>query len=530
MRLFDQFGRLFAKKAAPERTELPTAPILDSNRNYVALGLTPEKLAAYLQSADSGEVRYQAELFDQLEEKDGHLLCERDKRTSVILDLDFRITPASDSARDARVAEFVEDELTGRECFNDLAVSLQDAIGKGFAMLDNHWDVSSGQAIVDHFSFIEQKRFRFFDTSGYLRNYPRLLTDTDAEGIEIPPWKTVFHKYGGMSGHPARAGIYRVCAWMVLFKNYSIKDWVIFSERYGMPMRLGRYESGASAEDRRALKAAISSLGSDAAGIISKQTEIEFLKAEANATSSDLWERLINLCNAEMSKAILGQTLTAQLGDTGSYAASQTHNEVRLDLLRADGRAIAATVAAQLIRPLVGFNFGWDTECPTLEAIFDEGDDLTAAAEWVDKVVGWGTPVPVAWIREKFSIPAPQDGEEVVGLRAAPAPGDGGQVSGEVAASRVVVASEHVPAAPFDSEAGAAVAPVVEKAMSDPRAELVDQVAALVDQAESLESLQVALENLTERLDIDGFVELMREAMLRAELSGRFDVDEEVNG
>jgi phage gp29-like protein len=301
IRLFDQFGRLFAEKGAPEHTELPTAPILDSNRNYVALGLTPEKLAAYLQSADSGEVRYQAELFDQLEEKDGHLLCERDKRTNVILDLDFRITPASDSARDARVAEFVEDELTGRECFNDLAVSLQDAIGKGLCHAGEPLGCVQWPGHRRSFFLYRAKAVPVFRHSGYLRNYPRLLTDTDAEGIEIPPWKTTFHRYGGMSGHPARAGIYRVCAWMVLFKNYSIKDWVIFSERYGMPMRLGRYESGASAEDRRALKAAISSLGSDAAGIISKNTEIDFLKAEANATSSDLWERLINLCNAEMS-------------------------------------------------------------------------------------------------------------------------------------------------------------------------------------------------------------------------------------
>lgn len=51
-----------------------------------------------------------------------------------------------------------------------------------------------------------------------------------------------------------------------------------FAEVYGMPLRVGRYEPGASRVDREALINAVRSLGSDAAGTVQKSTEIEFKK------------------------------------------------------------------------------------------------------------------------------------------------------------------------------------------------------------------------------------------------------------
>ena len=42
------------------------------------------------------------------------------------------------------------------------------------------------------------------------------------------------------------------------------------------------------------------------------------------------------MANAEISKAVLGQTLTTEIGERGSYAAAQAHNEVREHLAAAD--------------------------------------------------------------------------------------------------------------------------------------------------------------------------------------------------
>jgi len=74
--------------------------------------------------------------------------------------------------------------------------------------------------------------------------------------------------------------VIRVIAWMYLFKNYTMKDWVSFAEIYGLPLRLGKYQQGASEDDKRALMQALVQIGADAAGIIPDGTTIDFVTTE----------------------------------------------------------------------------------------------------------------------------------------------------------------------------------------------------------------------------------------------------------
>lgn len=516
--LYDQFGREInlSRNKTPDRRPLAVAPVLDSFREYITDGLTPERLATVFKSADTGDMRLQAELFEQLEEKDSHLLCERDKRKNVLLDLDFKVEQASDDARDVKVAEFVEGFFTNMADWDDSLVALQDAVGKGYAGQEIFWDVSEGQALPTKFEFVEQKRFLYTDESGILRRYPRLLTDDDPMGIEIPPWKMILHQYGGKSGHPARSGIYRVASWMVLFKNYAIKDWVIFCEIFGMPLRIGKYDQGANDDDKSALFAAISSLGTDAAGIISKSTEIEFIETVKNA-HGDLYKLLADFCNAEISKAILGQTLTAQVGDKGSYAASKIHNEVRLDLLKADGRAVAATIRNQLIRPLVGFNFGWDTPLPIYTAIHNEDEDLVAKSEWMGNMLD-RVEMPRSFVNRSFNIPDREGNEEMVG-----GPGDRNPETGN-RTSKTTVAKEDVTAGRFTQEQQTL------EDLADRGLAAVDlsaneeRILQVVQEAESYEEAMENILSLYPQLSSGGLEEVIENVLLSADLFGRWTV------
>lgn len=518
--LYDQFGRPIesANKRKPDHRPLSVAPLLDSNRDYVTDGLTPEVLASIYKEADQGNIGRQAELFDQLEEKDGHLLCEREKRVNGILNLDFEIEPAGDDPRDVKVAEFVQSFFDNLADWDDDKVAMQDAVGKGFACIEQFWDVSEGQALPLKFDTIPQKRFRFTDKSGILRRYPLLLSDEHTMGEEIPAWRVVMHQYGGKTGNPVRAKIYRVASWMVLFKHYSIKDWVVFSEVFGMPLRLGKYGSGATDDDKDALYNAISSLGSDAAGIISRETEIEFIET-AKRGSADLYKAMATFCNAENSKAILGQTLSAEVGDKGSYAASKTHDGIRVDLLKADGRALAATIRDQIIRPIVGFNFGWDTALPKYTSTLNTPDNLNKKSEWVDKVTS-KVAVPAKWLRDQFNIPEPQKGEEMVG----------GPQTVQPVAAKMVVAKE----APATDEGitfapgGEAIQTIQQQALAETDLDpLMDQVKELLDKSETLEEFRDNLSALFENMDLTELAGVMQRAFVLAELSGRYDQSQE---
>jgi len=417
--LYDQFDRpIQGPVKKPDRRPLAAAPLTDAWREYVADGMTPARLARILKEADAGDLRRQAELFDQIEERDAHIIGEISKRRNVILEADFDLTPASDDAADVKIAEDVEKMFENITDWADDLVSLQDAVGKGFSAIELEWDVSEGQAVVENFKSLEQKRFLFTDETGILSPVPRLVTDVDAMGIEIPPWKVLMHKYGGKSGHAVNSGIYRICSWWYLFKNYAVKDWVVFCEVYGMPLRLGKYDQGASEGDINALEVAVRTLGSDAAGVISKATEIEFITGSKGSVSTDLYENLARFGNKEMSKAILGATLTADSDGKGSYALGNIHNDVRIDLINADTRAIASTIRTQLIRPYVGFNYGWDAAVPKYTGRFKK-EDLKEHAEILDKFAG-RMDIPVSHVRKKYHIPEPQEGEEVLRSKTPP--------------------------------------------------------------------------------------------------------------
>lgn len=505
--LYDQHGRPIERSKKPERRTLAVAPLGDSFRDYVTDGLTPERLATVFKEADSGNVRRQAELFEQLEEKDGHLLCERDKRRHLVLDLDFRVSPADDDARSLRVSEFVEDFFNNHTDWSDCVVALQDAVGKGYAALENHWDLSEGQAVPAKFEFLEQKRFLYTDPAGVLRRYPLLTSDAHPMGEEIPAWKTILHQYGGKSGHATRSGIYRVAAWMILFKHYSLKDWVIFCEVFGMPLRIGKYDSGANKEDKDALIAAISSLGSDAAGIISKSTEIEFIETVKQG-KGDLYKMLADFCNSEVSKSVLGQTLTAQVGDKGSYAASETHNDIRKDLLLADGRALVTTIRNQLVRPLVGFNFGWDTALPNLEAVLEEAEDYKEKADWLDKVTS-KVAVPAKWYRAQFKIPEPEGNEEMVGGPQQPL--------GPIPAKRIAAKNT-----PEYSPEQQAIEDLADRAIA--QVDLSKNEEALMAAIMAAEDFEEAVDNvlkLAPDLDLSGLRQVMEAAHINAEMFGR---------
>ena len=200
---------------------------------------------------------------------------------------------------------------------------------------------------------------------------------------------------------------------MYLFKNYDVKDWVAFCEVFGMPLRLGKYSAAASDDDKKALMEAIYSLGTDAAGIIPDSTIVEFIESQ-KTTSVEIYEKLARYCDEQISKAVLGQTLSSDSGG-GSYAQGKVHNEVRHDLTVGDAKALAVTVRRDIIRPLVEYNFGYDADVPFFTFDCQEAEDQKETVEiYKTLACDMGLEIPKSHIYKKFNIPKPEDGEEVL--------------------------------------------------------------------------------------------------------------------
>lgn len=416
--LLDAYGRPIPVQRRPILDVVAAVSVRDRWSTYPSAGLTPGALARILREADAGDVTRQAELFEEMEEKDAHLYSLLQTRKNGVLGLDWEVIPFSDRRSDRRVAEFVSDVLGNLEGFEESLLDLLDAIGKGFSVLEILWSVEGREVRPARLVWVHPKHFRV-GPHGELR----LLTDdSPAAGVELVPHKFVVHRYKARSGYMNRAGILRVVSWLYLFKNASLKDWVRYAEVFGMPLRVGRYDPSASEEDKQALFQAVRDLGADAAGIISKATEIEFVETKVN-TGGSPYRELAEYIDRQMSKAVLGQTLTSDVGERGSYAASKTHDAVRQDLKEADCKALAETLRVDLIRPLVMFNFGPDAldRLPWIKWHYEPAEDLKATAEiyglLVERV---GLPIAAEHIYERFGIPAPEPGQTVLAPRPTP--------------------------------------------------------------------------------------------------------------
>lgn len=505
----------------PDTNEIAVAQVTDKYSEYPSNGLTPVKLAEIFKEADAGDVLRQMELFEEMEEKDPHLFSQLQTRKNAVTGLDFEIIPFSDDPRDKEIADFIEEQINGIESLEDVETDLLDAIGKGFAVSEIMWGYDEGHVVVREIKSRHQKRF-FWDS---LDDSFKVRTKDAPEGILLPANKFIVHRYKARSGHTSRAGILRVVAWMYLFKNYDLKDWVSFAEVYGLPLRLGKYAPGASEADKVALMQALIQIGADAAGIIPDGTSIDFITTE-KTSSSDLYERLARYCDEQISKAILGQTLTSDSGG-GSYAQSKTHNDVRHDLTVADCKSLASTLRRDLIRPLCIFNFGEDKRVPHIRFDCEESEDLTQTATIIGTLVNEvGLRVPTSFIYKKFSIPEPEADEEVAAPRSTSAGLTGLPFKKEPNPTQIALKAEgdggvgtqqHI-----DKLASAAVR---HGAGSFKRA--FGPVLKIIEKAESLEELRDMMEDnkavaeLYAAMDVSEVEELLQKVMLYADLEGR---------
>jgi len=423
MRLYDAYDREM-KAGRPILDEIGVVAVRDRYSSYTSLGLTPERLALIFKEADLGDIGRQAELFEEMEEKDAHLGSVLATRKLAVSGLDWEVVPASREREGQRIASFVKEALFRIENWDDALLDMLDAVGKGFSVSEIMWEIAEGKAWIREIRWRHQKKFTFVNPpspplakggTGGLLDMPRLITDAEpVYGEDLLPNKFVVHKYKARSGFTPRGGVLRPCAYMYLFKNYAVKDWVVFNERFAMPLRIGKFSASTSEADRKVLRNAVYNLGADAAAVISDSTVIELLESSSKAPSAEIYERLIGFCDRSVSKAVLGHTGSSE-STPGKLGSEDEARDVRRDILEADAKAMAKAVTMQMIRPLVEFNFGPGKNLPVFKFRYEAGEDLKGLAETYRTLIEGGFDgIPKSHIHKKFGIPGPEGGEETM--------------------------------------------------------------------------------------------------------------------
>ncbi|MEX2480210.1 MAG: DUF935 domain-containing protein [Gammaproteobacteria bacterium] len=476
---------------------------------YPGDGLNPLRLAHILRDADQGEPLRYFELAEQIEERDLHYAGVLGTRRRSVAQIDITVDAASDAPEHVRHADMVRDWLL-RDQLQDEIFDILDAIGKGTSLTEIIWDTSAGQWRPARLEWRDPRWFRFDRHDG---TTPLLRTD---EGDQpLPAFKFIQAIIRSKSGLPVRSGIARLAAWSWMFKAFTLRDWAIFTQTYGQPIRVGKYGAGATEADKDTLFRAVANIAGDCAAIIPESMLIEFIESKSVGSSMDLYERRADWLDRQVSKAVLGQTATTD-AIAGGHAVGQEHRQVQEDIERADAKALAAVLNRDLVRPWIDLEFGPQKVYPRLRIGRPEEEDLKLLAESLAKLVPLGLRVEASVIRDKFGLPDPDPDAEVLEARAAPVaplPGPAPQEG-----KQALQAEEVKP--PRDGLDGLAAA--AEAHAQPAMDEMIDTIRGLIDVAQSLEEVREAILDLG--LPSDQLATAMGLAMLFADLAGRDEI------
>jgi phage gp29-like protein len=348
----------------------------------------------------------------------------------------WKVRPADESARAQEMSDEFEATLTrwkptpgsDENGFEDMLYDLTDAFVTGVSV----------QEILWHHDGMLTPRATVWV-------HPRHLRLTEVGWIEpatgMLPEKFLVATHKGCTGSVAKAGILRPLAWWWCAQHFGAEWLLNFSQIFGQPFRWAKYAKGTPQSVVDTLEDLLDNMGANGRAVMPDGVTIEFKEAVKDG-SNNPQKVLIDLADKQCDILILGQTLTTDVGDSGSRALGQVHENVREDRISELARWTADVLNYQLLPAWCRLNYGTDELCPILEIDDTERPDPDKMADRIEKARRLGIAVPTAWAREQLGIPEPEEGEEVLEAPAGSAEGRVLHVespqtpSAEIAASR----------------------------------------------------------------------------------------------
>ena len=330
--------------------------VLDPRRELPSLVryLTADRLMGIVEAAQNGDTRELFALYRDVISNDNQVRSEFFKRKIAVLGDPVTVIPFKKNDPADVAASDLCDDVIDNATFADAESWLMNAtlfpvavVEKVFAPLPGGGFALKSLVPV-HYQLLDysQGAMRIFDVDETGNPLPT--------SHEVTPERYIVHRCDLMPVPDNWGGAMRSILFWWLLRTMSRQWWADLLERFGVPFLKGKYsDEKGRATLERAFRLAVR-LG---AIVVSKNTEVEIVQA-ANGDSSNSHERFITICNQEISKLIVGQTLSSNASPTGELGAGTANlqGEVRDDIRKADAKSLAATLRGQLFEQLLAIN------------------------------------------------------------------------------------------------------------------------------------------------------------------------------
>ncbi len=277
---------------------------------------------------------------------DSHVDACITSRGSGVLAREYDIISTSSRRVDKKILTFIKENFYHLD-IDSIIKSILNAIYFGFSVLEKIYSTDGNFIYLENLIEKPQEWFAFDEENNLVFKGAFLKTErVDENKVELIQHNaTYINPYGDRK-------LSKVF-WPVSFKKGGIRFWVDFAEKFG---NVFLYVKTTSGEKRDEMAKALEDMIQNAVGVFESTDEIHELNVEKSG-SSNLYSDLLNFCNSEISKSILGQTLTTEEGRrTGTYAQAKVHFEVRQDIIENNCKFVKKYID-KIIKKLVDLNF-----------------------------------------------------------------------------------------------------------------------------------------------------------------------------
>ena len=381
-------------KKPPKRGRL--TPVGD--RHEIPLrfsGLDVDQVVSVIRQSENGNSAEFWRLCRTVILQDGHIQAELFKRKNAVLGDDLTVTPWSTEKRDVEASDAAEAMLQNLPSLFTALMHLMDGCiypvtiaEKVFGPADpSRPELGRRTALVE----LVPVPYRLIHW-----NQDGLPVVSDKDGVsfggfrDAPPIdraRYVEHRGHMLSAPDRYGGPMRSIFFLALLSGAATTWWARFLERYGAPFIVGHADD-ANDNDRNILESAIS-LATQLGGlVISDGSQIDL--KEASGASGDSYEKFKAHCRAEISRIILGQTLSSIASNTGmGDGTANLQGEVRDDVRKFDSRLLGETIRTQIVAQWLALN-GFSGRAPTISFAGDTTEEITRTLNGIQSLAGAG--------------------------------------------------------------------------------------------------------------------------------------------
>jgi phage gp29-like protein len=382
--------------------------------------LTAQSLAMALEGFEAGDFRQAALLFETIAQRDDTIASVKAKREKSVSNRDWQILTSDNSPEALKQKEILEtfwNNITATNAYDrngiggidQLRRQMMECASYRYAIHHIVWKPTLGGITAE----FESVPLWFFENrSGKLRFIKDGLGYT-GEDMDETEWLVT--KGDGLMVAGA-IGYYA--------KRAALQDWLIFSQRFGMPGVLGRTNQAKDSDGGNAMEDAVNAFNNDWTATIfgdDGSSKIELITAAGGASALP-FPALIERMDRKLAALWRGADLSSMSAGTGAGDGASLQGG-ESDIIEADDARLISESLQQVERRVLEWHLGTGVKpLAYFQIILPQAEDMKLKLEAVKTLHGMGVKMSLSDLREAFGLPTPDATEETTITQTTPPP------------------------------------------------------------------------------------------------------------